>query len=283
MIRVGAFCGRYDVPERGLPPGCLFATRMIGALLQRWCQETAWQLEASLVCVRMWVDDSTGWGRQRGTVKKLVRQGCESMFRIEQDSGVEVNRVKSGLVASNRELGELLEQEAISLELKVLEDLKDLGVVQGRSEAATAAAGQRWHESCIRFGRLERVPLPCQRRGIMGSASCVTVGAYGCAARPVEKETILSMRRWGIHAYHKGSSAVAPRLFFHIGAVPLRADPLVQIAYKVFNAGAALAQGAHGIERLKAVWQTGKKCKGPVHGMSQMMEHLSIEGDLDTW
>ena len=130
-----------------------------------WTGKTYWLVGAS-----------EGLGRE--VAKKVVRQGCQTMLEFEADTGSLVNRVKSGLVASDAQLGAELELEATSLGLRVLPDLQDLGVVQGVSEAAAAAAGERWGEACHRFGRLERVPLGVQQKGVMGAASCLGVGVY---------------------------------------------------------------------------------------------------------
>ena len=90
------------------------------------------------------------------------------MLGFEQDTGAEVNRIKSGVVASHKDFEKELEEATGELQLKALPDLKDLGVVQGTGQDATAEAGGRWEEACHRFSRLERVPLKDHSKGIMG-------------------------------------------------------------------------------------------------------------------
>ena len=76
------------------------------------------------------------------------------MIALEKATGLQVNRVKSGMVASHTRLIASMEGAASAMGLKVKKTLKDLGIVHGKGTEASAKRGERWLTATERMKRI---------------------------------------------------------------------------------------------------------------------------------
>ena len=193
-----------------------------------------------------------------------------------------VNRGKSGVLGSNPKLTTAMREAAGPL-FGCTEALKDLGVVQGTGPAEQASAMARWSTSCNRLAKIAKLSMPMSAKGRFAAAAALSAGVYGTSCREQPDHIMETMRRWVRHALWQGGPAADYRILLWIGAVPVKADPVVAVLLAAARTVSLLVQDGHfTICQLEWLWLAADKCN-PVAALRKALGRAGVQGSLTRW
>ena len=266
------------MPSSGLPAGCPFATIFLATVTQQWRQPRDMQAEPS---VRTWVDDCTAFVQGEAAAVELAGEAGRKAEEM-QTMSLTVNRPKSGVLGSSARLTAAMRAAAGPL-FGCTEALKDLGVIQGAGPAEKAAAMARWSTACNRLAKIAKLSVPMQAKGRFAAAAALSAGVFGTSCREQPDHVMDSMRRWVRHAVWQGGPAADYRILLWMGAIPVRADPVVAVLLAAARTVSLLVQDGHfALHQLEWLWLAADRCN-PVAALRKALERAGVRGNLLRW
>ena len=277
-VRIGDAVGNPREPSSGLPAGCPFATIFLAVVTQQWRQLRDMQARPS---VRTWVDDCTAFVQGEAAAIELAGEAGRKAEEMQGMSLV-VNRPKSGVLGTNPRLTAAMRVAAGPL-FGCTEALKDLGVIQGSGPAESEAAMARWATACNRLAKITKLSMPMQAKGRFAAAAALSAGVFGTSCREQPDRVMESMRRWVRHAVWQGGPAADYRILLWMGAVPVKADPVVAVLLAAARTVSLLVQDGHfAMHQLEWLWLAADKCN-PVAALRKALERAGVRGNLRRW
>jgi hypothetical protein len=158
------------------------------------------------------------------------------------------------------------------LELPVVPALKDLGVAQGLGVEAKGLQAERTRTALNRLELVGRLGLPKPALGRLVGASALTAGMYGAACHVYDSDHLPSLRKWVMHALHRGSRFAQVRLFMQLVLPCPQADPWRVALRKGWHA-CSLVRHQGGEESFWKTW-AGTSKDGPLLSFKKLLLQL---------
>ena len=278
-IVVGKACGRRSEPKSGLPAGCPLATFVLSVVSECWRRQARMCPEP--VVARTWVDDVVAYGLNRRAAEASVTNAVRLLNQLEA-IGLKVNRAKTGIIASSRDLAATLQRRCADY-AGCEGPVKDLGVHQGTDGAARTAAHGRWRPAIERLGKIAKLPLPMELLGRMSAAAALTTGAYGAGQRAHAKHVLQTVRKWVRHAVWRGGPAADMRVLWATGELTWRSDPVRVVAVRASNiVGQLIEAGAVTAEAGRELWVSQQQ-QNPIGALKEYLSRIGVVSSWDRW
>ena len=206
FVRVGKAFAEPVWASSGIMAGCgmagaLLRAHMRPAVLTSVPQPAAWR-------VRRYVDDVVVWAR--GAAAAAAHWVCCAFRHMEDQlhlAGMQLNREKTGMVASTPAAVAAARQAAEGLDLAVVDTVRDLGIDVSWGRRRQTTRKQRRRRAEDQAARLQRLPAGPAFRAQAAAALLVSASTYGTAVDGLTPSAASSLRRAVQQALHHGHRA----------------------------------------------------------------------------